>query len=103
VVTAVAAIAAVFIGWIFVIAVRLLPGVIVLTPTGIYHRSLLLEHFVPWDAVVDVLAWENPDPRITVKGIPVQQRSRTPLHRPLRCRTPAQRSLLSSATPQAER
>jgi hypothetical protein len=70
VVAVVAALAAIFMGWIFVIAVRLMPGTIVLTPAGIYHRSLLLEHFVPWEAVTDVLARENPDPRITVKAFP---------------------------------
>jgi hypothetical protein len=47
----------------------LAPGVVVLTPTGIYHRSLVLEHFVPWEGVVDVLARGGRTPWITVKAI----------------------------------
>lgn len=43
---------------------------VVLTPTGVYHRSLALEHFVPWEAVVDVLALEGQTPWITVKAMP---------------------------------
>jgi hypothetical protein len=95
---------------------------------------MLLEHFVPWDAVVDVLARENPDPRITVKAYPsnnARERRYTgrfgafegqflpflvaraywlganalPAYNALDryFRTPEQRSLLSSATRQAER
>jgi hypothetical protein len=59
---------------------RLAPGTIVLTPTRIYHRSLVLEHFVPWEAVVDVQARDAPDPWITVKAVPVdgtRERHRT--------------------------
>lgn len=66
----IAATAAVFIGWFVIVTVRLAPGVVVLTSSGIYHRSLVLEHFVPWDTVVDVLAREGPDPWITVKAFP---------------------------------
>jgi hypothetical protein len=49
---------------------RLAPGKIVVTSTGIYHRSLFLEHFVPWAAVVDVLAREAASTWITVKAVP---------------------------------
>jgi hypothetical protein len=59
-----------FLGWFLTIMLRLAPGVLVLTPTGIYHRSLALEHFVPWEAVVDVLAREGRTPWITVKAMP---------------------------------
>jgi hypothetical protein len=70
VVAAIAAGFAIFVGWFLAVVLRLAPGRIVLTPTGIYHRSLVLEHFVPWDAVVDVLAREGPNPWITVKARP---------------------------------
>ncbi|BEL07455.1 hypothetical protein Q0Z83_056460 [Actinoplanes sichuanensis] len=62
---------AVFVGWFLLTLLRLAPGIIVLTPSGIYHRSLVLEHFVPWDAVVDVQAREGPNPWITVKALPM--------------------------------
>lgn len=62
---------AVFVGWFLVTLLRLAPGTVVLTPSGIYHRSLVLEHFVPWDAVVDVQAREGPSPWITVKALPM--------------------------------
>jgi hypothetical protein len=68
--SAVAAAFAIFVGWFLVVVLRLAPGRIVLTPAGIYQRSLVLEHFVPWDAVVDVLAREGPNPWITVKAMP---------------------------------
>ncbi|MEU4690009.1 hypothetical protein [Actinoplanes sp. NPDC023714] len=61
---------AVFLGWFLVVLLRLAPGTLVLTPTGIYHRSLVLEHFLPWDAVVDVQARDASDPWITVKALP---------------------------------
>jgi hypothetical protein len=61
---------AAFVAWFLVIVLRVAPGTIVLSPTGIYHRSLVLEHFVPWDAVVNVLACEGRTPWITVKATP---------------------------------
>lgn len=67
----VAGLFAAFDGWFLVALLRLAPGVVVLTPTGIYHRSLVLEHFVPWDSVVDVLAREGRTPWITVKAMPM--------------------------------
>ncbi|WP_157437784.1 hypothetical protein [Actinoplanes subtropicus] len=63
----------VLIGWYLVVLLRLAPGKIVLTPTGVYHRSLFLEHFMPWEAVVDVLAREGPSPWITVKALPTNR------------------------------
>jgi hypothetical protein len=65
----IAAAFAVFDAWFLYAVLRLAPGVVVLTPTGIYHRSLVLEHFVPWDGVVDVLARSGRTPWITVKAI----------------------------------
>ncbi|WP_430785776.1 hypothetical protein [Actinoplanes sp. G11-F43] len=60
---------AVFVGWFLVVVLRLAPGTIVLTTSGIYHRSLVLEHFVPWEAVVDV---EARDTWITVRALPME-------------------------------
>jgi hypothetical protein len=67
----VAVLFAAFDGWFLVVLLGLAPGVVILTPTGIYHRSLVLEHFVPWEAVVDVLAREGRTPWITVKAMPM--------------------------------
>lgn len=67
----VAALFAAFDGWFLIVMLRLAPGTVVLTPAGIYHRSLTLEHFVPWEAVVDVLAQEGRTPWITVKVMPM--------------------------------
>jgi hypothetical protein len=67
---AVAAVSGLFIGWFLVLLLRLAPGRIVLTPTGIFHRSLVLDHFVPWEAVVGVQAREGRDPWITVEALP---------------------------------
>jgi hypothetical protein len=61
---------ALFLVGFLVVVLRLAPGTVVVTPTGIYHRSLALEHFVPWEAVVDVLAREGRTPWITVKAMP---------------------------------
>ncbi|WP_412743690.1 hypothetical protein [Krasilnikovia sp. MM14-A1004] len=61
---------ALFLAWFLIAMLRLAPGRVVLTPSGIYHRSLVFEHFVPWDAVVDVAAQEGHIPRIIVKALP---------------------------------
>ncbi|MCY1144068.1 hypothetical protein OWR29_39245 [Actinoplanes sp. Pm04-4] len=61
---------ALFLGWFLTVIFRLAPGVVILTPSGIYHRGLALEHFVPWDAVADILAREGRTPWITVKALP---------------------------------
>ncbi|MBB2947260.1 hypothetical protein FB565_007028 [Actinoplanes lutulentus] len=66
----VAAVFTVVVGWFLIVLLRLAPGTLVLTPSGIYHRSLVLEHFVPWDTVVDVEATDAPQPWITVKALP---------------------------------
>jgi hypothetical protein len=70
VMAAVFAAGALFLVWFLVVVLRLAPGVVVVTPSGIYHRSLAFEHFVPWDAVVDVKARESRNPWITVKALP---------------------------------
>jgi hypothetical protein len=78
----VAAVLAVLTGWVLVVALRLAPGVIVLTPAGVYQRSLLLEHFVPWGAIDGVEARAWPLPMIVVKAFPaVGTRVRRPTGR----------------------
>lgn len=67
----VGAAAAAFLDWFLIVLLCLAPGTLVVTPSGIYHRSLVLEHFVPWEAIVDVLAREGTDPWITVKALPM--------------------------------
>jgi hypothetical protein len=71
---------ALYLGWFLVVMLRLAPGMVVLTPTGIYHRGLAHEHFVPWEAVVDVHAREGRTPWITIKAMPAngtRERRRT--------------------------
>jgi hypothetical protein len=58
------------IGWFAAVVLRLAPGRLVLTPDGIYHRSLTFEHFVPWYAVYDVTAESGPGPMLVVKANP---------------------------------
>jgi hypothetical protein len=67
---AISALTAGLLGRFLVVLLRLAPGTLVLTRSGIYHRSLVLEHFVPWEAVVEVVAREGADPWITVKALP---------------------------------
>jgi len=57
-----------FIGWFLATLLRLAPGKIVVTPSGIYHRSLAFEHFVPWHAVEFVRAQEGRSPWILIKA-----------------------------------
>ncbi|BEL01923.1 hypothetical protein Q0Z83_001140 [Actinoplanes sichuanensis] len=47
-------IAAVFLLWFVVALLRRAPGRVVLTPTGVYHRSLTSESYTPWDVIYDV-------------------------------------------------
>lgn len=58
--------------WFLLVVLRLAPGRVVLTPTGIYHRSLTFEHFVPWFAVTDVVADQEDHPVIAVKARPAE-------------------------------
>jgi hypothetical protein len=57
-------------GWFLVTMLRLAPGKIVVSPTGIYHRSLTSTHFIPWSAIVAVLAEWIGTPIIAVKAFP---------------------------------
>jgi hypothetical protein len=68
VIVAVAVLSAIFLLWFVVTILRLAPGTVVVTPGGIYHRSLAFEHFVPWAALVDVQAREGRSPRILVEA-----------------------------------
>jgi hypothetical protein len=40
------------VGWFLVTMLRLAPGNLILSPSGVYHRSLTSTHFIPWDAIV---------------------------------------------------
>lgn len=57
--------------WYVVTMLRVAPGVVVISPSGIYRRSLVFEHFVPWDAVTEVVARNHDTPWITVKALPL--------------------------------
>lgn len=49
---------------------RMAPGRLTLTTTGIHHQSLTFRHFVPWYAVYDVEAgWIN-GPTVIIKALP---------------------------------
>ncbi|GLY32513.1 hypothetical protein Kisp02_58780 [Kineosporia sp. NBRC 101731] len=58
--------------WFLVTMLRTAPGVVVISPTGIYHRSLTFEHFVPWESVTEVAARNHQTPWITVKAFPLE-------------------------------
>lgn len=52
--------------WLLVTMWRTAPGMVVLTPDGIYHRALAFEHFVPWESVSRVEACGGRNPWIAV-------------------------------------
>ncbi|GAB3282707.1 hypothetical protein GCM10027456_76760 [Kineosporia babensis] len=56
--------------WYLVAMARTGRGRVVLTQSGIYHRVLVLEHFVPWHAVTEIQARAHHTPWITVKALP---------------------------------
>ena len=64
----VSALAVIFLLWFLVTTLRLAPGRVVLAPSGIYHRSLMFEHFVPWPAVTGVHPRAGRVPRIIVEA-----------------------------------
>ncbi|MGK5684861.1 hypothetical protein [Actinoplanes sp. URMC 104] len=68
VIAALAATGAAYLLWFLFTVARLAPGRVVLTPSGIYHRSLTFEHFVPWWAVTEVVADQEIHPVIAVKA-----------------------------------
>jgi hypothetical protein len=70
VVAVISAIFAVVLGWIGIVFIRLAPGRLVLTPDGIYHRSLTFEHYVPWFAVYAVSAETGATPMLAIKAHP---------------------------------
>ena len=69
VIVVVAIASALFIVWFLATFLRLAPGKIVVTPSGIYHRSLTFEHFVPWQTVEFVRAREGRSPWILIKAL----------------------------------
>ena len=60
----------VVVGWTLVTMLRLAPGKIILSPAGVYHRSLTSTHFIPWPAIVAVSADWLGTPIIAVKAVP---------------------------------
>jgi hypothetical protein len=58
------------VGWVLVTMLRLAPGKIVLSPAGVSHRGLTSTHFIPWSAIVAVLAEWAGTPIIAVKAFP---------------------------------
>lgn len=66
----VSGVVAMVVGWFLVTMLRLAPGKIILSPTGVYHRSLTCTHLVPWHAIVAVSASWLGTPIIAVKAIP---------------------------------
>lgn len=58
------------IGWFLVTMLRLAPGKVILSPAGVYHRSLTSTHFIPWYAIVAVSAFWLGTPVIAVKAYP---------------------------------
>jgi hypothetical protein len=61
---------AMVVGWFLVTMLRLAPGKLILSPTGVYHRSLTSTHFIPWSAIVGVSAEWVGTPIIAVTAFP---------------------------------
>jgi hypothetical protein len=61
---------ALVVGWVLVTMLWLAPGKVVISPTGVYHRSLTSTYFVPWPAVVAVSARWIGTPVIVVSATP---------------------------------
>ena len=69
VVTGVAAVAlAAPIAWFLVAVVRLAPGAVILTPSGVWHRSLTFSQFVPWQAITQVMSGQIGVPVIVAEA-----------------------------------
>jgi hypothetical protein len=66
----VGSVVAILVGWFLVTMLRLAPGKIILSPSGVYHRSLTSTHLIPWHAIVAVFAGWLGTPIIAVKAIP---------------------------------
>ncbi|MBG0565673.1 hypothetical protein [Actinoplanes aureus] len=66
---AVATAAIAYLVWYIAGVLHRAPGRVVLTPAGIYHRSLAAEYFTPWDAVYDVEVATD-QPMIVIKAYP---------------------------------
>jgi hypothetical protein len=56
--------------WVVVICLRLMPGVVILSPDGIFYRDLTYTYFVPWHAIVEVTTIWGKTPFIIVKAFP---------------------------------
>jgi ABC-type amino acid transport system permease subunit len=65
---AIVAVLATLLGWITVKFVRLMPGVVIVSPDGVFHRGLTSAHFVPWDAIFGVAAIWPEVPYIVVQA-----------------------------------
>jgi hypothetical protein len=61
---------ALWIGWFLVTMLRLAPGGIIVSPSGVHQRSLTSIHFIPWYAIVAVTADWIGTPIIAVKAFP---------------------------------
>jgi hypothetical protein len=58
------------VGWVLITMLRLAPGKLILSPSGVYHRGVASTHFVPWHAIVAVSADWVGTPIIAVKAVP---------------------------------
>jgi hypothetical protein len=57
-------------GWLLATMLRLAPGRVIVSPAGVYHRSLTSTHFIPWYAIVAVSAHWLGTRVIVVKAYP---------------------------------
>jgi hypothetical protein len=73
VLAAVVGVVAMAVGWFLVTMLRLAPGKLVLSPTGVDHRSLTSTHFIPWSAIVAIFAAWVGTPVIAVKAFPSEE------------------------------
>ena len=65
-----AAALAALIAWFLVAVVRMAPGAVVLTPSGVWHRSLTFSQFVPWQDITQVMSGRIGVPVIVAEATP---------------------------------
>jgi hypothetical protein len=64
------AVVAALIAWFLVTVVRLAPGAVILTPSGVWHRSLTFNQFVPWQDITQVMSGRIGVPVIVAEATP---------------------------------
>ncbi|GLY33349.1 hypothetical protein [Kineosporia sp. NBRC 101731] len=71
-----------FLLWLCLFIIRRGRGALVLTPSGVYHRTGLTDQFTPWDTITDVRARNGPAPSFVIEfALTADLRARSSLGR----------------------